>query len=45
MDTFHNWVRETSIEFEKKLSRALKPEEIDFLKWVEVQLLESEESQ
>lgn len=42
MDSFHNWVRETSIEFEEKLSRALKPEEIDFLKWVEEQFLITE---
>ncbi|MDZ5711277.1 hypothetical protein [Jeotgalibacillus haloalkalitolerans] len=43
MDDFHNWVRETSIEFEEKLSRALKPEEIEFLKWIEEQFVSTEE--
>ncbi|WP_404405295.1 hypothetical protein [Jeotgalibacillus malaysiensis] len=42
MDSFQNWVRETSIEFEEKLSRALMPEEIDFLKWLEEHCLNTE---
>ncbi|AJD92299.1 hypothetical protein JMA_29820 [Jeotgalibacillus malaysiensis] len=42
MDSFQNWVRETSVEFEEKLSRALKPEEIIFLEWVKEQLLNTE---
>ncbi|MBM7577908.1 hypothetical protein [Jeotgalibacillus terrae] len=42
MDTFQDWVHEARIDFEEKLSRALKPEEIDFLKWVETQFVHTQ---
>ncbi|WP_279587244.1 hypothetical protein [Jeotgalibacillus salarius] len=41
MDTFQNWVQHTSIDFEEKLSRALKPEEKEFLEWVKEQFVQT----